>query len=113
MTLPISPPRASISRTICPLATPPMAGLQLIWATVSAFIVKRHVFSPRRAAASAASTPACPAPTTTTSKRYVNSTLNLDLRKLGNLGHDSRLTAISLVTTLLRYEEFVAGMIDA
>ena len=31
-TLPISPPRASISRTICPLATPPMAGLQLIWA---------------------------------------------------------------------------------
>ena len=32
MTLPISPPRASISRTICPLATPPIAGLQLICA---------------------------------------------------------------------------------
>ena len=74
MHLPITPPRASISRTICPLATPPMAGLQLIWATVSAFIVSRQVLSPSRAAASAASTPAWPAPTTTTSNRYVSST---------------------------------------
>ena len=39
---PIAPPRASISRTICPLATPPMAGLQLIWPTVSQFIVKQR-----------------------------------------------------------------------
>ena len=35
----MAPPRASISRTICPLATPPMAGLQLIWATVSRLVV--------------------------------------------------------------------------
>jgi hypothetical protein len=27
---PMRPPRASISRTICPLAIPPTAGLQLI-----------------------------------------------------------------------------------
>jgi hypothetical protein len=27
---PIAPPRASISRTICPLATPPIAGSPLI-----------------------------------------------------------------------------------
>ena len=71
VTLPISPPKASISRTICPLATPPIAGLQLICATVSAFMVKRAVRKPIRAAANAASTPACPAPTTTTSKSYV------------------------------------------
>jgi len=54
----ISPPRASISRTICPLATPPMAGLQLIWATVSQFMVSSAVRRPMRAAASAASQPA-------------------------------------------------------
>src|SRR5215207_6243409 len=47
-----------------------MAGLQLICATASAFIDRRHVFRPRRAAAIAASVPACPAPTTTTSNRY-------------------------------------------
>ena len=41
MKIPIAPPSASISRTICPLATPPIAGLQLIWPTVSQFIVKR------------------------------------------------------------------------
>jgi hypothetical protein len=75
--------------------------------------VRRHVFNPRRAEAIAASTPACPAPTTTTSKRYVNSTPNLDLQQRGNSGHDSRLAAVSLVTTLLPYEEFIAGMIDA
>ena len=39
---PIAPPSASISRTICPLATPPIAGLQLIWPTVSQFIVKKR-----------------------------------------------------------------------
>ena len=61
---PIAPPRASISRTICPLATPPIAGLQLIWPTVSQFIVSRAVRRPIRAAARAASSPACPAPTT-------------------------------------------------
>ena len=61
---PISPPRASISRTMCPLAWPPMAGLQLIWATVSTFPVSSRTSAPMRAAASAASTPAWPAPQT-------------------------------------------------
>ena len=42
----IAPPRASISRTSCPLATPPMAGLQLIWAMVSRLLVSRAVFAP-------------------------------------------------------------------
>src|SRR5215213_3726962 len=70
--LPITPPRASISRTICPLATPPMAGLQLIWATVSALIESSAVRAPIRAADMAASTPAWPAPTTTTSHSYVS-----------------------------------------
>jgi hypothetical protein len=64
---PMMPPRASISRTICPLATPPIAGLQLIWATVSQLVVSKAVRAPIRAAAMAASTPACPAPTTSTS----------------------------------------------
>jgi len=40
---PIAPPKASISRTNCPLATPPMAGLQLIQAKVSRFEVSRTV----------------------------------------------------------------------
>src|SRR3972149_3902916 len=67
---PIAPPNASISRTICPLATPPMAGLQLIGAIVSRLVVSNAVFAPMRAAASAASAPACPPPTTITSKSY-------------------------------------------
>ena len=46
MARPIAPPRASISRTICPLATPPMAGLQLIWAMVSRFVVSSAVLPP-------------------------------------------------------------------
>ena len=66
--LPIAPPRASISRTICPLATPPIAGLQLICATVSQLVVSSAVRAPIRAAASAASQPAWPAPMTRTSK---------------------------------------------
>ena len=67
---PIAPPRASTSRTICPLATPPMAGLHDIWPTESALIVSRAVRQPIRADASAASRPAWPAPTTRTSNRY-------------------------------------------
>ncbi len=65
--IPVMPPKASISRTICPLAIPPMAGLQLIWAILPMSIVIRSVCAPRRAAACAASHPACPAPTTITS----------------------------------------------
>src|SRR3954453_10470253 len=68
---PSAPPSASISRTICPLPTPPMAGLQLIWPTESQFVVSSAVFAPSRAAASAASVPAWPAPTTITSYSYV------------------------------------------
>src|SRR5579859_4379410 len=72
VTSPMIPPSASTSRTRWPLAIPPTAGLQDIWAIKSAFRVNRAVFSPRRAAAIAASHPACPAPTTTTSYCSVN-----------------------------------------
>lgn len=67
VTRPMCPPRASISRTICPLAMPPTAGLQLICPILFMSIVMRHVFEPRPAAAAAASHPACPAPITITS----------------------------------------------
>jgi hypothetical protein len=68
---PINPPSASISRTIWPLATPPIAGLQLICPTVSRFPVRSATRAPTRAAAAAASVPACPAPTTTMSYSYL------------------------------------------
>src|SRR6266403_3681786 len=64
---PIAPPRASISRTMCPLARPPIAGLHDIWPMVSRFCVNIRVRQPSRAAARAASTPAWPLPTTRTS----------------------------------------------
>ena len=67
VTIPIWPPRASISRTICPLAMPPTAGLQLICAILFMSIVISRVCEPNRAAALAASQPAWPAPTTMTS----------------------------------------------
>src|SRR5690606_31997862 len=62
--IPEYPPRASISRTIWPFATPPIAGLQLIWAIVPIFMVMRSTEEPILAAAAAASHPACPPPTT-------------------------------------------------
>src|SRR6188768_1631139 len=65
---PISPPSASISRTRWPFAVPPIAGLQGINATVSAESVQMPTRQPICAAAQAASHPACPAPTVTTSK---------------------------------------------
>src|SRR3990172_4489823 len=74
---PITPPRASISRTTVPLATPPIAGLHDIWPIVSRLLVTRATCPPcprdrpalsTRAAATAASVPACPPPTTMTSK---------------------------------------------
>ena len=55
---PIIPPRASISRTSCPLATPPMAGLQLMRPIASKDCVTRSVSQPSRAEAEAASIPA-------------------------------------------------------
>ncbi len=67
MFLPISPPRASISRTTIPLAEPPIAGLHGIKDNISKLIVASIVLQPIRAAAKLASTPACPAPTTITS----------------------------------------------
>ena len=67
VTSPMMPPSASTSRTRCPLAMPPMAGLHDICAMRSTFSVKSAVFRPMRAAAIAASQPAWPAPTTTTS----------------------------------------------
>ena len=74
VTIPICPPSASISLTICPLAMPPTAGLQLIWAILFMSMVMRHVLTPMLAAAHAASQPACPAPTTITS--YVKVIVN-------------------------------------
>ena len=67
VTMPMKPPIASISRTICPLAIPPTAGLQLICAILFISIVIRQVFEPSLAAAEAASHPAWPAPITTMS----------------------------------------------
>ena len=52
-----------------PLATPPMAGLHDIFAVSVTCTVRSAVASPMRAHAWAASHPAWPAPTTTTSKR--------------------------------------------
>ena len=49
--LAISPPRASSSRTRCPLPVPPMAGLQGILPMASRLTVKHTVRSPIRAAA--------------------------------------------------------------
>ena len=67
VTMPMCPPSASISRTICPLAIPPTAGLQLICAVLFISIVMRQVLAPMVAAATAASHPACPPPITMTS----------------------------------------------
>src|SRR5690606_37206197 len=64
--IPVYPPMASISLTICPFATPPIAGLQLIWAITPMFIVMSNTDEPKLAAAAAASHPAWPAPTTIT-----------------------------------------------
>jgi hypothetical protein len=49
------------------LATPPIAGLHDIWPMVSSALVTSATRAPSRAAATAASVPACPPPTTTTS----------------------------------------------
>src|SRR6516165_6618840 len=65
---PMRPPSASISRTMCPFAIPPIAGLQDILAVSASDTVRSAVSSPRRTQAFAASQPACPAPTITTSK---------------------------------------------
>src|SRR5829696_4625330 len=61
------PPSASTSRTTVPFATPPIAGLHDICPMLSSALVTSPTRAPRRAAATAASVPACPAPTTMTS----------------------------------------------
>src|SRR5262249_27424120 len=66
-------------------ATPPMAGLQLIWATASALMVKSAVRSPSRALARAASAPAWPAPTTTTSKSKTRLDMKASKKTSGSL----------------------------
>ena len=66
-TRPIKPSNASTSRTRCPLPSPPIAGLQDMAPIVSNRCVTSAVRAPRRAEAPAASTPAWPPPTTTTS----------------------------------------------
>src|SRR2546427_7389144 len=71
MARPINPPSASISRTRWPFAVPPIAGLHGMWATVSVVSVQSPTCAPSRAAAYAASHPACPAPITITSKELV------------------------------------------
>ena len=58
------PPSASISRTKLDLAGPPTAGLQGISAIFSMFSVISATLEPNLEAATAASTPAWPAPTT-------------------------------------------------
>src|SRR5512140_619549 len=70
MLCPISPPSASISRTRCPSANTPIAGLHDMKPMASALIVRRRVEHPIRAAARAASHPACPPPTTMTSYSF-------------------------------------------
>jgi hypothetical protein len=64
----IAPPSASTSLTRCPLPMPPIDGLHDIAPRVSMLCVSSSVFTPMRAAASAASVPAWPPPTTMTSK---------------------------------------------
>ena len=65
---PLYPPKASISLTICPFATPPIAGLQDNCAILLRFCVIKRTLEPRVEATYVASQPACPAPTTITSK---------------------------------------------
>src|SRR5258708_1291941 len=86
VTSPMMPPSASTSRTKCPLAMPPTAGLQDICAIRSVFSVNRAVFSPMRADAMAASQPACPSPTTTTSYLSLNPDVRIIQYFTGNTG---------------------------
>src|SRR5450631_758293 len=66
-TRPISPSSASTSRTRWPLPRPPIAGLQDMAPMVTKRWVTSAVLAPMRAEAAAASQPAWPPPTTSTS----------------------------------------------
>ena len=63
VTIPITPPNASISLTRHDFAGPPTAGLHGISAILSRFSVIKRVLSPSFAALMAASHPAWPEPT--------------------------------------------------
>src|SRR5262245_55444245 len=84
MARPINPPSASISRTRCPFAVPPIAGLHGICATVASDSVQSPTLRPMRAAAHAASTPAWPAPMTITSKSRLLMLITLPYKLLSN-----------------------------
>ncbi|MBA7571743.1 hypothetical protein ES708_13511 [subsurface metagenome] len=71
VTIPLYPPKASISLIICPFAIPPIAGLQDISAIFVISIVISNTLEPIFAAAAAASHPACPAPITITSYSFI------------------------------------------
>ena len=78
VTIPILPPSASISRTICPLAIPPTAGLHDICAILFMSMVTKSVLAPMFALAHAASQPACPPPMTMTSYfRIISNLVNM------------------------------------
>lgn len=68
MIRPATPSSASISRSIVPFPMPPKDGLQEQTPKLSSLGVMSAVRAPERAAAAQASVPACPPPTTTTSK---------------------------------------------
>lgn len=66
----ITPPSASISFTSVPFATPPIEGLQDNAPIEAILIVTSVVAAPHLTAARAASAPACPPPTTSTSHGF-------------------------------------------
>src|SRR4051812_21534497 len=98
VTSPMMPPSASTSRTRCPFAMPPTAGLHDICAIKSTLSVNRAVRRPMRAEAIAASHPAWPAPTTTTSYCSLKFTLlaigSLALSRSGALAPEGSLYTI-------------------
>src|SRR5581483_8992799 len=96
MARPINPPRASISRTICPLASPPIAGLQDIWPILSGSMLTSATRAPRRDAAHAASAPAWPPPITMMSKSAVKAALGKEQGLYGESQGKNRQVAARL-----------------
>ena len=89
VTFAICPPKASISRTIWPLAIPPTAGLHDICAILFMSIVMSSVRAPILAEAVAASHPACPPPITMTSYFSFISFLAILLAKLQKVSENT------------------------
>src|SRR5690606_25207880 len=90
---------------------PPMDGLQLICPSVSMLCVSSKVAQPMRAAASAASVPACPPPTTMTSNSFgysmghlaISGTLQNTYNTLHNAFHNTPYSSIHKPT--IRFAE--------